>query len=200
MLSPMPAASLDLKRMAIICAACLAVVNIAFYLMAGSYFESHHEIITGVGSASTYTPEQIRHIHVMFAVFSGVVGAFGLAASVDPRRVGHLIPLLFGLGDLGGAVAAFTHGAPAVVGMTLLVAGVLLPTLAHFSFRGSRAAWAFLVAMCGVFAVIELFGAPKIARALDIGLWTAMILPGLNLVAAAALSSLRGQYVERSAG
>jgi hypothetical protein len=42
-----------------------------------------------------------------------------------------------------------------------------------------------------------LFGAPKVRGALDIGLWTTMILPGLNAVAAFTLASLRGEYLER---
>lgn len=195
----MPAASEQIKRMAIVCVTVFVVVNVAFYLMSGSYFASHREIVVGVGSVSTYTPEMMTHVRMTFVVFSGVVAAFGFVAGIDPRRVGHLLPLLLGLADLAGAVGAFAHDAPAVVGVTLLVAGLLLPTLAHFSYRGSRPAWAFLVAMCAVFALVEFFGAPKVSRAIGIGLWTAMILPGLNAVAAAALASLRGNYVERTA-
>jgi hypothetical protein len=82
--------------------------------------------------------------------------------------------------------------------MTLLVAGVLMPVLAwHSFFRRSRPAWAFLVAICGVFAVVELFGAPKVRGALDVSLWLTMILPGLNVVAVAALISLRADYLDR---
>jgi hypothetical protein len=115
-----------------------------------------------------------------------------------PRVTGHLIPTLLGVGHLIAAVAVFIHGAPSVLPMTLFVSGVLMPVLAGYSLRGSRAAWAFLVALCGVFAVVELFGAPKLRGALDIGLWITMILPGLNAVATAALASLRGDYVERA--
>jgi hypothetical protein len=195
----MPVASEQLKRMAIVCVSAFVLVNIAFYLMSGSYFASHREIVVGVGSVATYTPEMATQVRTMFAVFAGVVAAFGFVAGLEPRKIGHLIPVLLGLADLGGAFGAFTHDTPAVLGMTLLVAGILLPTLAHFSYRGSRPAWAFLVAMCGVFALVEFFGAPKVSRALGISLWTAMILPGLNAVATAALASLRGSYVERSA-
>jgi hypothetical protein len=195
----MPAASEQIKRMAIVCVTAFVLVNVAFYLMSGSYFASHREIVVGVGSVATYTPELAMHVRMTFVVFSGVVAAFGFVAGLEPRKVGHLLPVLLGLADLAGAVGAFTHDAPAVVGVTLLVAGLLLPVLAHFSFRGSRPAWAFLVAMCGVFALVEFFGAPKVSRAINVGLWTAMILPGLNAVAVAALASLRGSYVERSA-
>jgi hypothetical protein len=195
----MPVASEQIKRMAIVCVTAFALVNLAFYLMSGSYFASHREIVVGVGSVATYTPEMAAHVRTMFAVFSGVVAAFGFVAGLEPRKVGHLIPVLLGLADLAGAVGAFSHDTPAVLGMTLLVAGILLPTLAHFSFRGSRPAWAFLVAMCGVFALVEFFGAPKVSRAIGVSLWTAMILPGLNAVACAALASLRSTYLERSA-
>jgi len=113
--------------------------------------------------------------------------------------MGHLIPMLLGATHLVAGVAAFWHGAPGVLGMTLLVSGVLMPVLVVFSSQGSRPAWAFLIAICGVFAVVEFFGAPKVRGALDVSLWITMILPGLNAVAVAALASLRGEYVERDA-
>ncbi|MEO7733924.1 MAG: hypothetical protein ABIY55_23370 [Kofleriaceae bacterium] len=195
----MPAASEQIKRMAIVCVTAFVLANVAFYVMSGSYFASHREIVVGVGSVASYTPELAMHVRMTFMLFTGVVAASGFAAGVAPRTIGHLLPVLLGLANFVGAVGAFTHDAPAVVGMTLLVAGILLPLLAHFSYRGSRSAWAFLVAMCGVFALVEFFGAPKVSRAINVGLWTAMILPGLNAVAVAALASLRGTYVERTA-
>jgi hypothetical protein len=194
----MPAASDPLKRMAIICVVAFVAVNAAFYVLSGSYFESHVEIVPGIGSRLAYSPEQMTHVRMAFALCTGVIAAFGFVAGLAPRAVGHLIPVVLCLGYLTGAFAAFTRGAPAVVGVTLLVAGLLLPTLAHFSFRGSRSAWAFLIAMCGVFALIGFFGAPKVRDAVHVSLWTAMILPGINAVAAAALASLRRTYVERS--
>jgi hypothetical protein len=72
-----------------------------------------------------------------------------------------------------------------------------MPVLAWHSYHGSRAAWAFLTAMCAVFAVVEVFGAPKVRGALDLSLWLTMILPGLNAVAFAALVSLRADYIDR---
>jgi len=79
---------------------------------------------------------------------------------------------------------------------TLLVSGCVVPVLTYFSWRRSRAAWAFLAALCGVFAVVGLFGAPKISRVLDLSLWTTMIFPGLYVVACATLALLRNDYVE----
>jgi hypothetical protein len=117
---------------------------------------------------------------------------------------------------IAGVAAFGHHDVPLVVGVTLLVSGVLMPVLAFYSYRQSRPAWAFLIALCGVFAVVEFFGAPKIRDAMGTGVWTwvirlgapnvheargglwiAMILPGLSAVATAALVSLRGTYVER---
>jgi hypothetical protein len=195
----MPAASEQIKRMAIVWVLALVFANLAFYFLSASYFASHRDIVVGVGSVATYTPALAMHVRMTFVLLSGVVTAFGFAASIAPRQIGHLLPVLLALANLAGAVGAFAHDTPAVLGVTLGVAGLLMPVLAHFSYRGSRPAWAYLVAMCGVFAVVEFFGAPKISRAIDVGLWTAMILCGLNAVAAVALASLRGSYLERSA-
>lgn len=187
----------QIPRIAILTVGGFIALNIAFYVMSGSYFESHHNIVAGVGSMPAYTADQAMRVRVWFAVFSGIVAVFGFAAAVRPRTLGHLIPVLLGAGHLVGAVAAFTHSAPAVVGMTLLVSGILMPVLAWHSYRQSRAAWAFLTAMCAVFAVIEVFGAPKVRGALDLSLWLTMILPGLNAVAVAALVSMRADYIDR---
>jgi hypothetical protein len=193
-MSPAPS---PIPRIAILTVIAFVALNIAFYLLSGSYFESHHEVVAGVGSMPAYSADQAMHVRTMFAVFSAVVAVFAFAAAVRPRVVGHLIPVVLAAGYLVAAVAGFTHNAPAVVGMTLMVAGVLMPVLAWHSFHRSRPAWAFLVAICAVFAVVELFGAPKVRGALDLSLWLTMILPGLNVVAVAALVSLRAEYLER---
>ena len=197
MLWAMSTAPSQVLRIAIIAVCAFVAVNLAFYFMSGSYFESHREIVAGVGAMPAYSADQMMRVRVSFAVFSGIVSAFGFAAALSPRVVGHLIPVLLGVGHLVGAVAAITHDAPGVVGMTLLVSGILMPVLAWFSFHRSRPAWAFLVTICGVFAVVEVFGAPKVRGALDLSLWLTMILPGINAVAAAALISLRADYIER---
>lgn len=174
--------------MAALCAGGFVLVNVAFYLLSMSYFDSPH------GTEALATPEHIMQVRIDFAVFSGVVAVASFAAGLWPARLGHLLAWIFGLADLAGAIAAFKHHAPAVLGMTLLLAGILFPTLAWFSARGKRAPWAFLVAMCGVFAVVEIFGAPKVRNALDVGLWRVMTAPGLKVVAMLALISVRGDY------
>jgi hypothetical protein len=186
----------SITLMAILCIAAFILVNVAFYFLSNSYFESHRDIIAGVGPTSSYGPAQIKHVRIAFVVFSGVVAIAGFAAGLLPRIVGHALPVLLGAVNLVAGIAAFAHELSGALTATLLVSGVLMPLLAWHSYRRSRAAWAFLVAMCAVFAVVELFGAPKVRGALDISLWITMILPGLNAVAAGALIALRGEYLE----
>ena len=171
------------------------VVNAAFFLLSGSYFASHHQIVGGT-SVSTFSPDEASHIRVVFAAMSGVVTAIAFLASLARRGIGHGLAAVLGLANLVFGVLAITHSQPGALSATLLVSGCVVPALAYFSYRRSRAAWAFLVAMCGVFAVVGLFGAPKISRVLDVSLWTTMIIPGLYVVACATLALLRDDYVE----
>ncbi|HEX8111035.1 MAG TPA: hypothetical protein VF516_25065 [Kofleriaceae bacterium] len=108
----------------------------------------------------------------------------------------HVLAALLGVANLVFGFFAFTHHLPGALTATLLVSGLLVPTLAHFSYRRSRAAWAFLVALCGVFAVVSLFGAPKISHALDVRLGMTMILPALYVVACVMLALLHANYVD----
>jgi len=176
-------------------AAGFLMVNAAFFFLSGNYFESHHQIV-GAASVPTFSPEQATHVRVVFAVMSGVVTAVALIASRARRPIGHVLAALLGVVNLVLGVLAFTHAQPAALTATLLVTGIVVPTLAHFSFRRSRAAWAFLVALCGVLAVVGLFGAPKVSRVMEVSLWTTMIFPGLYVVACATLTLLRDDYVE----
>lgn len=174
------------------------VVNAAFFFLSGSYFESHHQFVGGA-SVPTFSPDQATHIRVVFAVMSGAVTAVAFVASRARRGIGHLLAALLGITNLVFGFFAFTHDQPGALTATLLVTGLVVPTLAHLSYRRSRAAWAFLVALCGVFAVVGLFGAPKISRVLDVSLWTTMIFPGLYVVACVTLALLRDDYVDAAA-
>jgi hypothetical protein len=197
MLGAMSNAQEQTKRMAILCASAFLALNAAFYVLSDSYFDSHRQLVAGV-SVPSYSPEQITHVRTMFAVFSGVVAACGFAAGIWTRVTGHLVPLLLGACYLVSSISLFRSDAPGVLWVVAFVLGVVMPVLAWSSYRHrSRAAWAFLVTICGVLAVSQFFGAPKIARGLDLSLWLAMILPGLEAVAAAALVSLRAEYVDR---
>jgi hypothetical protein len=199
MLLTMPTTKQD-NRTLIIGATALGVVvalNLVFLLLSSSYFESHKEVVGGA-LVPSYTPDQMMKVRVSFAVCSIIVTAAGAFASLRPRQVGHLLAGLFGavyvIAVIRGLVAG---GMPGVLAATWLVAGSLLIALTWQSyFHRSRASWSVIVAICGVFAVCELFGAPKIAAALDISLWLAMILPGLKVVATVALVALRDDYAD----
>jgi hypothetical protein len=191
----MPSDRAPIQILAVLFLIGFVVVNAAFFFLSGSYFASHHEVVSG-SSVSTFSPDQATHIRVVFAAMSGAIAAVGLVASLARRAIGHLLAAVLGIGNLVFGVLAITHSQPGALTATLLVSGCVVPTLAYLSYRRSRAAWAFLAALCGVLAVVGLFGAPKISRALDLSLWTTMIFPGLYVVACATLALLRDDYVE----
>jgi hypothetical protein len=199
MLSAMPTVDLrtKIKPMALSCAGAFVLANALFYFLSASYFDSHTELVPGAGTMPSYSSAQMMQVRVSFAILAAVVAGVAFVATIKPREVGHLLPVPFGLVFLGSAVPALMSSSPPVLGMTWLVAGALMLGLSWWSYRHrSRPAWAFLIALCGVFAVAELFGAPKLARALDVRLWIAMIDPALKVVAVIALSSLRDDYRE----
>jgi hypothetical protein len=196
----MSTASAHIKLTAIVSALAFVVVNAMFYVFSVSYFDAHHQIEAGK-MVAMFTPAQITVIRLSFALFTSIVAVTGVLGQMWPRAIGHGIPVVIGLGYIVAAFAAFAHGGvTTALPVTLLITGGLMPVLAHYSFHHrSRGAWAFLISICGVFAVVEFFGAPKVRGALDLGLWITMILPGLNAVAVWALVSVRDQYVDRAA-
>ena len=115
-------------------------------------------------------------------------------ALIGPRILGHAVAVLFGLAGLFAGYESAGHHMPGVMTGVLFVAGVLLPVLAHYSWRHSRAAWAYLCALLGVFGIVTFFGAPKVRNILGIGFWTAMMLPSIQFVCVAALAMVRGEY------
>jgi hypothetical protein len=180
---------------AIVCGIAFAVVYGLFLFLSGSYFETHREIVPGAGSVAAFSPEQISHIRVVFAVVTAVLTGATFLAWMQPRNFGHLLAVLLAIGELIAGVGAL-FGGYAVLGVSLLGAGVLSLVFGHYSYRGSRPSWAALVSLCGVLAAAGLFGAPKLRGILDVSLWTTMLVPGLFAVATVALTSLRGQYDE----
>ena len=171
-------------QVAVVVAIALVFVNAVFLFLSSWYFTGKR-------------PEQaaaINDVRAAFAVFTCIVGAASILAASAPRTVGHAIASIMGLVSLVAAIGAFARGMTIVLPVTLLVIGGLLPALAMFSMKTSRAAWAFLTSMCGVYATVLLFGAPKVRGLLDIGLWTALIVPGLLAVATASLVMSRADY------
>ena len=62
--------------------------------------------------------------------------------------IGHAIPAALGLLSLVAAFYAWRTNIQITLAISLLFAGVMLPFLAWHSLQRSRAAWAFLVALC----------------------------------------------------
>jgi uncharacterized membrane protein YhdT len=85
-----------------------------------------------------------------------------------------------------------------VLPATLLIAAGLFALLIRYSLQRSRAAWASLASLCVVFGVVMLFGAPKIRGMVGVGMWIALIVPGLLGVATAALTMIRRDYRENA--
>ncbi|HEX3764288.1 MAG TPA: hypothetical protein VHW23_36590 [Kofleriaceae bacterium] len=191
----MPSDRTPIVRLAPLFVIGFLLVNGAFYVLSGSYFESHHQLVGGE-SVPLYSPAEASHVRMVFAAMSGAIAAVAFIASLARRVVGHALAALLGLANLVFGALAASHGQPGALTSTLLITGVVVPALAVQSYRRSRAAWAFLVALCGVFAVVGLFGAPKVRGVLDVSLWTTMIFPGLYLVASATLAQLRDDYLD----
>lgn len=164
------------------------VTNIAFYFLSGLYFEDRTAIYGGV------TADHIMGVRFAFGVFTGSVAIASVIASLQPRLVGHAIAALAGILALVAGVAAFSKGLTPVLPSALIVSGLVLFLLVWKSLERVRGAWSFLIGMTSVFSAVLLFGSTKIRGALDIGLWTALIIPGLLAVATVALTMTRDDY------
>jgi hypothetical protein len=172
----------------VIAVVAFVIVNAVFYFLSGSYFDAHR---------GEYSPQRMTDVRVTFAFASAVVTVVSVLAGLH-RRIGpHMLATVLGLGTIVSGIATLVTGMPVVLATSQLVAGALMPILAWHSYRGARAPWAFLVAICGTFAVVALFGAPRIGTILSVNLWTTMIIPGLYVVGMVRLIQLRGDYVER---
>lgn len=133
-------------------------------------------------------------VRFAFLLMSFLIAAMAYGAALAPRLIGHGLALVMAVASVVGGIVALSKGLPPVMGITMLVIGGLLPVLTWKSLHHSRAAWSFLIAIVAVFAAVCFFGAPKIRHLMGIGLWHAMIVPGLQIVSVIALSMLRGEY------
>jgi hypothetical protein len=161
-------------------------LNALFFAMSGMYFDDKPQLAADLGSVRT-----------AFAVMSLLIAATSYAAGLAPRLVGHGLSTVIGAAAVAGGLAGFASSLPIVMSVTLIITGALLVTLVVYSLKGSRPAWSFLISMLAVLATVTFFGAPKIRHVLDIGLWTALIIPGLQVVAVIALVMIRGEYKNR---
>jgi hypothetical protein len=109
---------------------------------------------------------------------------------------GHAMAVVIGAASFVAGITALVKSLPGTMGITLIIVGILLPVLAHFSWRFSRAAWSLMISTLCVFAAVTFFGAPKIAAVLGIGLTLATLIPIVQVVAVIALAELRREYRE----
>jgi len=111
--------------------------------------------------------------------------------------IGHGLAVLVGLGAIVAGVMAIANDLPGVLGITLLVLGGMLPAVAHFSWRMSRAAWSVMISTLCVFAAVTLFGSPKIAAVMHVDLGIALLIPIVQVAAVIVLAQIRADYREQ---
>lgn len=170
--------------------ACAAVLFGAFYLLSGMYFKGKRDHLLG----TPISQDTVNGVLRAFAFFIAGTTAAAVAAVFEPRWVGHVIAGGAGLAAMVASYFAFHKDMPNELSVALFVAGAALLALAGLSLLRSRAAWSFLVAMTGTFALFTCLAAPKLRAQLDISLWTALLLPGLLTVACIALIVRRTDY------
>ncbi|MBA3456312.1 MAG: hypothetical protein H0T42_24640 [Deltaproteobacteria bacterium] len=180
-------------QIAIIIAVVTVVLNAAFIFLSGAYFADRAAIHGPVSDA------EISSVRIAFAAFSGLTALAACAAVFRPRIVGHALALLMSIAAFIGAAAGYNKGLHIVLPVALGLVGVMLDLLVWKSLEKSRAGWSFLAGMLGVLAVVMLFGSTKVRNITGIGLWYAMIIPGLLAVATAALAMIRKQYRDSAA-
>ncbi len=166
------------------------IANIGFYFLSDLYFEDRSAIYGSV------TTGHINDVRIAFAIFTGSLGLTSIAAAMRPMWVGHGIAAAASIAAVLGGVSAALHDMTAVLPVALIVTGIVLALLIWKSLEKVRGAWAFLIGMTSVLAAVLLFGATKVRGSLDVGLWIALIIPGMLAVATVALAMTRDDYRE----
>jgi hypothetical protein len=195
MLTGMPPATTHapIGRIAAIAAAIVVVANVAFLLLSGLYFNSKISF-TPQGEVPAFDAHAVAMIRVQFGVLSVLVAVAAIGVAVAARAVSHAIMMVMAPASLLAGLCAAVYGLPSVLAAAELILGTVLCVIVPMSWRGSRAAWSFLVAIAAAYGVVLFFGAPKVRGVLDVGLWTTLILPGLNIVALVGLVQSRSRY------
>ena len=176
--------------MAFIGAAVLAIC-VLFYFLSQAYYDDRAK------DGALLTEAHIRGVRVSFTIFMLSLGATASCAILAPRIIGHSLAAGAGLLAIIGGIAALDRPEVHIVlPVALLVVGTVFALLTWKSLERSRAGWAFLTAMCAVFSVVMLFGATKIRNHLHVGIYYALIVPGLLCVASIALGLVRREYRE----
>lgn len=181
----------DLKVVAYFIGAAFLIAGIAFYFLSQAYFASRAE------DGFVYSAAHIRDVRIAFGVMLACVAAGGWLAAFAPRAVGHGLAAAAGVLAFVGGVGALAGDINLVLPVGLFLTGALFLLLTWKSLERSRMAWAFLVALCAVFAVVMLFGSTKVRNHAGVGLYYAMIIPGMLAVATVALTLVRGDYRDR---
>jgi hypothetical protein len=187
------------KRSAVIVSGALIALNGAFFLLSDLYYQDSLESPDRSGDPGNVLMA-IGTVRMAFGLMTIALSIGTYLASLAPRLVGHTVAALLGLASLVAGVASFSRGFPGVLSWTLIVLGLVLPTLSVLSWRRVRAAWAFAISTCGVFGIVTLFGAPKVRGVLELSLWHTLIIPGLFFIALVSLAMVHGDYRDQGAG
>jgi hypothetical protein len=174
-------------QLAILVGIIAVALNVLFYFLSDAYFDDR---------VKRFGPQELERLsgaRVDFAIFTVVVGGAAIAAAAYPRAMAHSIAALAGAASI--VVVPFALRIGVVLAAVLLIVGGALEVLVQYSRRRrSRAAWAYLASLCAVYGIVMLFGAPKIRGLVGVGMWIALIAPGLLGVGTAALSLIRADY------
>lgn len=179
----------------------MVMFNIVFYLLSAAYYEdkvaqAKKAIVPGMDVAIELAKldASLESVRLAFLILTVLVAALSYAATWAPRQVGHGLAVVTAFASGYGGAEALVGSMPEVLGVTMIVVGATLLLLVYYSRMGSRPAWSFLVGTLVVLAIVTFFGAPKIRNVLDIGLWHALIIPALQVVAVIALTMVRADY------
>lgn len=166
------------------------IANIGFYFLSDLYFADRSAIYGSVTSG------HINDVRITFGVFTGSIGLAAVLASLQPMWIGHGIAAGTSVAAVFAGLNAAFHDMTPVLPASLILTGLVLAVLIWKSLAKVRGAWAFLIGMTSVLSAVLLFGATKVRGVLGVGLWTALIIPGLLAVATVALSMTRDDYRE----
>ena len=117
-----------------------------------------------------------------------------------PSLIGHVLAAMLGVASIAAGIGALMKDLPGVMSYTLLIVGFTLPALVALSLMRSRAAWSFVISICGVFALVTLFGAPKICALLGVPLAASFLLPFLYTTVVVLLATSASDYTDQGVG
>lgn len=133
-----------------------------------------------------------------YLTFAVVASAAVTAAVLWPREAAHALVGLFGLAYIASAIAVVTQTRmPVTIPIFQAAIGGLLLWLGYASWQNKdRAAWAFLMSLCGVLGLLLTFGAPQLRAAMgEPRLWYVMTAPALMTAIVVGLYRARDEYV-----